>query len=309
MAAVTLIISLLSIVITCIRCGKIKLNRSELTPGTIVRCIDLKAETRNNSIVQQRARMMSSSFGIIMDPPIRISSKNATEARCRWIGNDSITLGINPRYLLPFRKLFIHNLHYDADNAVSRAALFKTLNKASNKRVFLPCYQKQLKRVARSNLQLKYPYLPDSLTTDQMITFECVFWWLFPARNRNSTYRPVHVINQHSKRNNLFSLKNLIYASQFLPFESQCLSKIINKRTVIYRSWERTIIPERGTPIPDDISEFVLASMLEKARCDVIKLTNDTIGLAESMHTLVTKMGPLAAMINNLTKSFVYLTA
>ena len=64
-------------------------------PGSIVQIKNLKPERRNNSTVRQRARMMSHSFGIIMNPPIQINTQNAKEVRVRWIGNDSIVLGIN----------------------------------------------------------------------------------------------------------------------------------------------------------------------------------------------------------------------
>ena len=64
-------------------------------PGKLVRTVNLRPEKRNNSRVQQnvqsRARMMSNSLGIIMDPPKQINTKNATEVRVRWIYHYSIT--------------------------------------------------------------------------------------------------------------------------------------------------------------------------------------------------------------------------
>ena len=218
----------------------------QMIPDAIVIIKNLKPETRNHSIVQQRARMMSNSIGVIMDRAIQINTKNATEVRVRWIGNDSVTLGINPKYLQQFPQIIIHSLpHDEPTNVVDIITLFKSLEKLAIDRVYPVPYHSNHKNILSDHFRNLYPYLLSSLTMDQVIIYDVLATWFWEKHSENATSHDLHVISEESKNCNSFSVSNLIFMSQFLPVQFPFF-KIISTKTVTYRSWMRVKKPHQN---------------------------------------------------------------
>ena len=216
----------------------------QFTSGRLVRTVNLRPEKRNNSRVQQnvqsRARMMSNSFGIIMDPPTQVNTKNATEVRVRWIGNDSVKLGINPRYLRLSPQMVIHVIPFDEANAIDAKVLWKSLDRDKGKQIYAIPHEKHLKSLLAIPIRYAHPDLPAWLTIDELIAFDILATWFGEIRekkSKNSTMRDLHVINQEPKTNDFLSISRFIDVSQFLTVKVRFISKVMNSGSVIYQSW------------------------------------------------------------------------
>ena len=207
-----------------------------LKPGIAVKIKNLKPEGRNNSHVKQRARMMSYSFGFIMDPPIQINSKNAREVRVRWMGNESITLGINPKYLCRIPKIVIHDIPVYQDTIIDSDALVQSLEKDPNKVVVFPIAPWSAECVRHI-----HPQLHDSICDDELIVFDIMMDWVDLVLTNSS--KNLHFINEESGEKQFFTLPYLINVSQYLPIPFA--SKLLSKNTVSHKNWIKQHVPTK----------------------------------------------------------------
>ena len=247
----------------------------DFEPDQIVVIANLKPEKRKNSIVEQRARMMSNSLGIIMDPSIQINSKNAREVRVRWIGNDSITLGINPKYLSRAPGIVIHDIPIHQETVIDVQVLIESLEKDANKNVYIPFvlhnsdFESIDNRALYFELHEMYSHVTGSLSIDKFIEFDVLREWvdIFLA---NSS-RNLHVINQEADHE-LFSLQSLVNISQYLPMP---FVKLINHKTVSCKNWIKYKAPtESSTPQPTELPEvkaFEAFDWVIARQLDIIK--------------------------------------
>ena len=82
--------------------------KQSIKHGDILLIYDLK--TQQNESLQHIAKCMNDSFGIVMNPPVRMR-KNRKEVRLEWIGDRSIKAGIKLKYVnKAFPNIYIHRL-------------------------------------------------------------------------------------------------------------------------------------------------------------------------------------------------------
>ena len=97
--------------------GTIDLNN--ITAGLIVKCQNLPVGKQKNGTIRNRAMKLNNSYGIVMDQTTQLNKNNETEVRLKWIGDETVKLGIKSKYLSIPYKYVIHQYVQNDPNTIT----------------------------------------------------------------------------------------------------------------------------------------------------------------------------------------------